>query len=309
MKLITRRRFVKNSMVISGAAIITAQLPGILKASPPSDIPDIVTITADEPLIQIPRLLDPLGGIGSFIKEGDKVGMLVNSPWVNPGTYTHPDVALSVAKLCKDAGAKSIVCFKPVREGYWEESRYYDDMKPLIDGFTYGDERVEVEIPKAVELKKAEIFKAFLDVDVYISIPVAKHHSGTNFSGNLKGLMGVSTSATNRHMHSPDGEYTYEKHEYLSQCIADLNLIRQPDLCIVDAIECILNSGPRGPGETMRPNLILAGTDPVILDAYAANLLGFYPEDILTINKAAKHGLGKDDLSKAKVAEVEVFDK
>ena len=35
------------------------------------------------------------------------------------------------------------------------------------------ENRIEIEIPKGVELKKAEIFKIFMDVDVYISIPVA----------------------------------------------------------------------------------------------------------------------------------------
>jgi uncharacterized protein (DUF362 family) len=304
MKKITRRHFVKNSIALSGTAFISLQVPGILKAAIPLDLPDIVTIPADDPMMRIPLLLEPLGGIGSFVKNGNTVGILVNSPWVNPGTYTHPDVALSVAKLCKDAGAKQIVCFKPVREGYWEESRYYEDLKSLINEITYGDERVEVDIPGGLELKKAEIFKAFLDVDVYISIPVAKHHSGTNFSGNLKGLMGVSTSATNRHMHSPDGEYTYEKHEYLSQCIADLNLIRQPDLCIVDAMECVLNNGPRGPGQTVKPNLILAGIDPVALDAWSVNLLEFDVYDVPTIEKAANHGLGQFDLSKLNVLEL-----
>ncbi len=87
-------------------------------------------------------------------------------------------------------------------------------------------------------------------------------------------------------MHSPDGEYTYSKHDYLAQCIADLNLIRKPDLCIVDAIECVLENGPRGPGETTKPNKIIAGTDPVALDVYSSSLMGLDPEDILTVHKA-----------------------
>ncbi len=295
MKNVSRRKFVKTSLTAGGAAIIGSGFPGVLKAGHFFSTPDIVTIAADDPLTGITRLLDELGGVDRFVKPGQSVGILANSPWVNPGTYTHPDVALAAAKIFKDAGAKKIVFFKPVRDDYWGESRYNEELQPLINEISYGEERKTVEIPKGVELKKAEIFTAFLDVDVYVSIPVAKHHSGTNFSGNLKGVMGVSSSSTNRHMHSPDGEYTYAKHEYLSQCIADLNLIRQPDLCIVDAIECVLNSGPRGPGETVKPNLLLAGTDPVALDAYAANLIGFDIWDIPMIEDAAKHGLGKSD--------------
>jgi uncharacterized protein (DUF362 family) len=229
---------------------------------------------------------------------------LINSPWKNPGYYTQPDVALAVAKLCKDAGAGKIICFKPVPSGYWEKSREFGNFESLIQDFTYGGNRIEVDIPKGVFLKKAEIFESFNEVDVYISIPVAKHHMGTIFSGNLKGLMGVASSNTNRHMHSPDGEYTYDNAEYLAQCIADLNLIRKPDLCVVDAIECATNNGPAGPGETCRPNKIIAGTDLLAIDVYAARLIGFDTNEILTFLKAYAHGLGEIDPGKLKVVEL-----
>jgi uncharacterized protein (DUF362 family) len=296
-KKITRRKFVKSSLAAGGATLISASIISpILNAGSLINMPGIVTMPADNLMGNLRTLITPLGGIEKFIPAGASVGILLNSPWIHPGTYTHPDVAFSILKLCRDAGAGSIVCFKPVREGYWEESKYYAEYRYLTEDVSYGDDRIEVEIANGVELKKADIFKAFMDVDVYISVPVAKHHSGTFFSGNLKGLMGVSSSNTNRHMHSPDGEYTYDKHEYLSQCIADLNLIRQPDLCIVDAIECVLDNGPRGPGDTIQPNKVLAGTDSVALDAYCVDLLGFDTDDVLTIQKAAKHGLGNDNL-------------
>ena len=304
MSKITRRKFVKNSIALGGATIVGSHFPGLLKGSTVPDPPDIISISSDSPMEKIPRLLEPLGGIGNFVKSGQSVGVLVNSPWTNPGTYTHPDVVLAFLKHCKEAGAGNLVCFKPVREGYWEESLYHKELEDLIDEFSYGEERIEMEIPGGVELKKAEIFKIFMEIDVYVSIPVAKHHSGTNFSGNLKGLMGVSSRNTNRHMHSPDGEYTYDKQSYLSQCIADLNLIRQPDLCIVDAIECVLDSGPRGPGQTTKPQKILAGTDPVALDAYSANLIGFDVHSISSIARASHHGMGNAELTSLKVLQL-----
>jgi uncharacterized protein (DUF362 family) len=141
-----------------------------------------------------------------------------------------------------------------------------------------------------------------MDTDVFINIPVAKHHNGTIFSGVLKGLMGVSSRDTNRYMHSPDGEYTYAKEEYLAGCIADLNLIRLPDLCIMDAGTCALNNGPRGPGDTTSPEQILAGTDPLAMDVYSASLIGMDPVDILTFEKAKQHNLGNNDLSTINVA-------
>lgn len=305
MKRINRRYFIRQSALAGGAALLVSNLlPFHLRGNPgPSDA-DILSIAGDDIPSGIQKLLEAAGGIDKFVSPGNTVGMLVNSPWKHKGFYTTPDIPLAVAKACLEAGASKVICFKPVPDGYWERSNNYEDHIDLISSISYSDERVDADIPGGVELKKAEVFRDFLDVDVFINIPVAKHHAGTIFSGNLKNLMGVSSYNTNRHMHSPDGEYTYAKKEYLSQCIADLNLLRKPDMCIVDAIECGLENGPRGPGETSAPGRILLGTDPVVLDVYSSDLAGFYPEDILTSIYAGELGLGKSGLADITVVEV-----
>jgi uncharacterized protein (DUF362 family) len=305
MKKFNRRKFIRSSLAWGGIALLSNQLiPRFLRAAVPLAKPDILVTAGDDPMNAVKNLMATLGGMEKFVSSGQSVGILVNSPWKHPGYFTHPDVALAVVKQCLEAGAGDIVCFKPVPAGYWEKSAYYEEMKEAIENFTYGSDRKMMTIAEGTALKEAEMFDIFEKVDVYISIPVAKHHNGTLFSGALKGLMGISSSTTNRHMHSPDGEYTYAKQEYLSQCIADLNLIRQPDLCIVDAIECALNNGPRGPGDTVKPDKILAGTDMVAVDAYAANLIGFDLADVPSIGMAAKHGLGNDRLEELVVMEV-----
>jgi uncharacterized protein (DUF362 family) len=308
MKKIKRREFIRTGILAGGATIIGSSLVktfGQEVTMHTTGVPwDIVTISGSDPFGSMQKLLRPLGGIGNFVKTGQSVGILVNSPWKNAGYFTNPDVALAIASLALQAGAREIVCFKPVPNGYWERSVHYSEHEGMISRFLYGGDRVEAEIPQGISLKKAEIFKIFNDVDVYISLPVAKHHNGTIFSGNLKGLMGVSSSATNRHMHSPDGTYTYDNHEYLAQCIADLNLIRKPDLCVVDAIECALENGPAGPGATVKPNKLLAGTDPLALDVYSAELIGFRREDILTFERAEALGIGRMDTENMKILEL-----
>lgn len=305
MKNINRRKFIKSGLILGGVTWLGAQMPFKLSAfANPEEIPDIVSIAADNPLLSMEKLLAPLGGIKNFIPQGSTVGILVNSPWKNPGYYTNPDVALGVIKLCLDSGAKKILCFKPVSGDYWTRGNYHSEMTTAISEFSYGSERIKVPVNGGKYLKEAEIYKEFLDVDVYISIPVAKHHNGCMFSGNLKGLMGVSSSPTNRSMHSPDGSYTYDKHEYLAQCIADLNLLRKPDLCVIDATVCALTNGPAGPGDTTSPGLIIAGKDLVATDVYSAGIIGFDPKEILTFAKAEEHNLGATDLSKLNIKQL-----
>ncbi len=301
MKPLNRRKFIRRSISVGGISIGLSLMPKIMWANLLSTESDIYTITSENPKESIPKLIESLGGIESFVKPGNSVGFLVNSPWVHKGFYTNPDIVLVVMKMFKDAGAKEIICYKPVREGYWEESQYYEEMKPLIDEIVYGDERVEIDIKGGKEMQSAEIFKVFMESDVFINVPVAKHHNGTIYSGILKNLMGVSSRDTNRHMHSPDGEYTYSKTVYLSTCIADLNLIRKPDFSIIDAGVCAINNGPRGPGETTSPGLILAGTDPLAMDVYASSLLGMVPDDIYTFTAAKELGLGNIDVDAKQV--------
>ena len=103
---------------------------------------------------------------------------------------------------------------------------------------------------------------------------------------------------------STNGLFHLGKMSHLSQCIADLNLVRQPDLCISDATEFITENGPWGPGPLKRHDTVLAALNRVSLDAFCSRLLGHHPKDILMIRKAAAHGLGEADLEKLQVVEV-----
>ena len=85
------------------------------------------------------------------------------------------------------------------------------------------------------------------------------------------------------------------------QEIADLNLIRKPDLSVVDADVCGISNGPRGPGETTSPKLLLAGTDPLAIDVFASNLIGIEPSSIYTFTAASELGFGNIDLDTLKV--------
>jgi uncharacterized protein (DUF362 family) len=123
--------------------------------------------------------------------------------------------------------------------------------------------------------------------------------------------MGACSSSTNRFFHQGSGKggllryfRYYDNIEFLSQCIADVNSIRKPDLCIVDATEFITTNGPAGPGELKQAQKIVAGTNCVSVDAYCATLLGMKPDDVLMVRYASELGLGEKDLSKLAIKEI-----
>jgi uncharacterized protein (DUF362 family) len=82
--------------------------------------------------------------------------------------------------------------------------------------------------------------------------------------------------------------------------------VRQPDLVVADAIEFITGNGPSGPGPLKRLDLVIAGTDPVAIDAFGSTCLDMDPSEILIVAKAYESGLGEMNLEKLSIVEYEV---
>jgi uncharacterized protein (DUF362 family) len=112
-------------------------------------------------------------------------------------------------------------------------------------------------------------------------------------------MMGISTRKTNVGMHLDSG--VRNDPDYLAQCIVDLNQLRIADLTITDATEVLTSNGPMGPGDTIKPLKIVAGTDMVAVDSYCCNLLGHEIGEVLTLVKAEKAGIGTMDFNKLSI--------
>jgi len=162
---------------------------------------------------------------------------------------------------------------------------------------------IDGAIDGAVELKNVEIIKKISEVDVFINIPILKHHGSTILTGALKNMMGLCTRKTNVTFHLGSG--VRNDPEYLGQCIADLNLVRKPDLTVADAIEFITGNGPAGPGPLKRLDLVVASPDPVAIDAFGATCLDAEPSDVISVKRAYEHGIGEMDLSKLSIMEIQ----
>jgi uncharacterized protein (DUF362 family) len=307
-KYVTRRSFIKASAVIAAGALISDSIKPMLSlGSVAPDIPDISVVKGSNYYVAAMKAIEGLGGINRFVHKGASVALLISPDWKRPATYTCPDVALALIRLCYDAGAREIVCIKEPPGDYWSRSSKFKENADSLEIVRPGSNPREVVIPKGIKLKKAEIVPELTQCDVFINIPISKNHKGTNFTGNLKNMMGACPYSTNRFFHmSPGSSDGYGDIPHLSQCIADLNLVRKPDLCVIDSTEVIITNGPAGPGEIIKPQTVSAGTDPVAMDAFAAKILGLNPGNILKIKMAHDQGIGNMDISRLKIRTVEI---
>jgi uncharacterized protein (DUF362 family) len=299
-KKMDRREFVQQCAVAGVGVLAGSSIAEAFEAGVFAETYELCSVTGDKYFDNTMKAVDALGGMKRFVRHGDTVGMLINSPFDNLGTHTNPDIVLAVMKMCQDAGAKQISAIHETSQRYWRRSSLYEKMKTEIDDLKHSDDMTEVTIDKGKSLKKAEISKTLLSCDVFINVPIIKDHEGTRFTGNLKNMMGACSSSTCRFFHY-GGEFSlfkgaYSNPELLSQCIADVNLVRRPNLSVVDATEILTTNGPSGPGVVKKPREIIASTNGVAADMYGVRHLGLTPEDLLVFNYVQQNGLGPKSL-------------
>ena len=307
MSTTDRRTFMQAGLAIGAVGVVGST--GIGRALAAAARPDLVAVKGADAFANTVKALEALGGMKRFDIKGSRVGLLINAPphWRLEGSHTRMEVVLAVAKLCLEAGAKEIVTLPGLAPKYWTGSPLCETHAKVIKSIQEcSGKTVEMKIPKGLLLKSGKVRPELLDVDFLVNIPIAKHHVGTMFSGNLKNMMGGLDHETNAFFHTGSGKTGYEDVDFLSQCIADLNTLRRQSLCVVDATVVLGTNGPAGPGDLLKPRKVVAGTDPVAVDAYCVTLHGRKPNDVVMLAKAAAAGVGRADFQKLNVQEIPI---
>ncbi len=294
--ILNRRTFLKDAALLGGAALAGDTL--LIRLAHADGKADLAVIETTNNYDGTVAAVDRIGGMKQFVQRGSRVGLLINSRFDKQGTYVKPEIALAVLAMCHQAGVKEIVSLEDVSSSYWRKAALTKELREYAEAVLSPSRGyASVDIKEGSVLKKAEISRDLLECDAYINLPIIKDHVGTQFTGNMKNVMGATSHSTNQFFHHGSGASGYyDDVEFLSRCIAEINLIRRPTLCIADVTEVVITNGPFGPGKIGKPRKIVAGTDMVAVDAYGSTLLNLDPTEILTIRYGAELGFGQNDL-------------
>jgi uncharacterized protein (DUF362 family) len=307
-KKITRRQFLKGSAAVAVIPLLGSELPFYGSLAHAAEEADLVIAKTGSPSQLLQAAMMPLGGMGRFVKKGQRVVIKANIAWARTpeqACTNNPDLLLALIKMCYDAGAKRVAVWDHTCDNYqfaFSRSGLKETaQKAGADIFSGHGHNVykQLEVPKGKKLKTVEVLRDVLETDVFINFPLPKHHFATELTLGLKNLMGIVWDM--EQFHKID----------LHQCIADINTIRKPDLVVVDAIRILTTNGPKGPGKTEDIGEVIASTDIVAVDAYSAAFFKhpktgkpFKPEEIKFVKNAFELGLGQIDLSKVRVKKV-----
>jgi uncharacterized protein (DUF362 family) len=149
------------------------------------------------------------------------------------------------------------------------------------------DEFVEVNPSNPLALKKVKVAKTALE-SIIISVPKLKPHRIATVTLSLKNMMGALASKGSMHVGTS-----------LSENIADLASTLKPRISVIDGI--VAGEGHETSGNPVEMNLVIAGTDPVAVDAVGAAVMGIPPTSVKHLVLAEKKGLGTCNLEQITV--------
>jgi len=252
-----------------------------------------------------------LGGIGKFVKPGDKVLLKTNMMTaMGVPTITHIDTLKGLFQLCKDAGAKEVivadkpVCGMPSRL-HFEFSGYAKALERLGVKVVYFEEEefVYSRDDNNYCLKDMHLPKSLVEADVWMTVPVAKTHEATITTLGIKNLHGIipdEDKARHHRLRPECGSSLYEK-------FVDILNVSKPDLCVCDMFQAMEGQGPSF-GQMIDKGICLVSEDVVACDAAVADIMGFKNLETPLVRIAHQRGLGVGDMNNIEIAGEDIAD-
>ncbi|MDP2423030.1 MAG: DUF362 domain-containing protein [Bacteroidales bacterium] len=295
-----RREFITKTITAGLAAGTALKLGGFstLWAAEPAGSAkpyDLVAVRNGEPEVMFDRAIESLGGMSKYVKRGQTVVVKPNIGWdvsVERAGNTNPGLVKSIVEHCFKAGAKDVYVFDNTCD-LWTNCYSNSGIEAAAKSagakvVTGNSERKyrDVQIPGAETLKTVKVHELILDSDVFINVPVLKHHSSARVTVAMKNLMGIVW----------DRRYWHQNN--LQKCIAEFAALRKPDLNVVDAYRVMTRNGPRGVSEAdvSLMKQLLVSPDIVAIDAASTKIFGSEPGDIPYIVMAHEMGIGTMNL-------------
>lgn len=238
------------------------------------------------------RAVDLLGGISTFVKRGDRVLLKPNLLKARPpeaAVTTHPEIVRAVIRLVRGAGADAMVADSPgmgdLRK-VCEKAGILDVLNEEGASLAEADEAVPVK--NRGRFQRFEIARWAHDADVIINLPKLKTHGMTTLTGAVKNLFGCVPGKRKVQWHFNTGV----NHDLFMQMLVELGALLKPRLTVMDAVVGMEGNGP-GSGDPRQIGVVIAGADPVAVDAVSSRLVGVAPERLPILRAAATAGVGE----------------
>jgi uncharacterized protein (DUF362 family) len=249
-EIMKRRDFLRTGAIMGAGTVISLKFDGLQAALNANTItveeaPEMVAVMGGEPEVMLDKALEVLGGIGNFVKKGQKIVIKPNIGWDRTPELagnTNPKLIGALVKKCLEAGASKVTVFDHTCDDWKKcyassgiEAAVKDAGGVIVPGNDENYYSKEIPLPNAKTLKSVKIHNSLIEADAWINVPILKNHGGAKLSCAMKNYMGIVWDR--RYFHQND----------LQQCIADIcTWDKRPVLNIVDSYRMMFQNGPQG---------------------------------------------------------------
>jgi uncharacterized protein (DUF362 family) len=235
-------------------------------------------------------LLEPLGGMGAFVKEGDRVLLkpnLLTSGRLGKECITRPEIVYCVAQLVREAGGKPFFGDSPAfgsAMGVAKANGYLPVMEELnLPIVEFHAQRYETA---SDNFKHLRLCKEAMEADVAINLPKMKSHMQLTLTMGVKNLFGCVPGKMKAWWHVEAGK---DENRFGEMLVETARAI-QPDLTILDGIIGHEGNGPSS-GEPRQLNILGASSDVFALDRSIVEILNVDPAIVPTVAASQRLGL------------------
>ena len=239
----------------------------------------------------------------TYLKPGFSAALKPNLVTARPsrdGATTHTEALEGIIIFLREYGIKDIRIIESSQVGESTARSYkncgYEELSrkhkaPLVD--------LKRDSTSKLRYKDSalEVYNEALNTDFLINVPVLKGHSQTRMTCCMKNLKGCIPDSEKRRYHTLG----------IEKPVAALNAVLKTGYCVVDSV-CGDLSFEEG-GNPVEANRIIAGRDPVMVDSYCAQLIGYQPDDIRHVALGREWGIGEFFTDKTTLIELNTENK
>jgi len=267
--------------------------------------PDLVEVRNGEPEQMVRQAMAEMGGMKKYVTSGADViikpNVCVDFRSYEWGATTNPWVVGALVKMCFEAGAGRVrvmdQTWKRNMTKAYQESGIQEQVEAAGGEMEWMplEKFVPVSAPNGVDLKSFDIYDEILKADVFINVPVAKHHMDAKLTLAMKNLMGIISDRP-------------IIHKNFGQRIADLASAVRPTLNVMDAVRVMKKYGPTGFAKkhTHQVDTLIISEDIVAIDSYTTRLFDMKPHDLDYVICAAEMGIGRSDIENLRIKELSI---
>ncbi|OGS25880.1 MAG: hypothetical protein A2297_04390 [Elusimicrobia bacterium RIFOXYB2_FULL_48_7] len=253
--------------------------------------------------------LELLGGLGNFIKPGERILVkpnLLGAHAPEEAVTTHPEFVRAVVRMVRHSGATPILGDSPSLmdiDDVWRKTGLKqvsaEENVEVMNFSNYAVKEFPINHPT---IKNIYLSQFAFDVDGIINLPKFKTHELTTLTLGMKNFFGLVPGLNKVNYH----KFAHST-ELFSEVIAELYRIIRPKvrLTIIDGILGMDGEGPQL-GRVRPMDLVLAGGDPLALDCVGYELFGINPSKIPLIKFCRERNLGETDINKITVVGVPI---